>query len=276
MAGEAPAYPPLRLRPLGLGDVIDETARLYLRHFRRFVEVGAVALVPVGLLSAIPDLIFDAEEFSEARIFVAIAGGALWVPAMLVTLAAMTYLMSDVCLGRRPSVREVYGQVLGRLLPFLGLGLIVGAVLAILSVTLIGIPVAVYLFIMWLVSHVVLLIERQPIFRALGRSRRLVQGSWWRVFFFSIVLYFIYGILNGLFSFPAAMLSLIALAAELTGLFGGAVRILTYLLNVAGQVLVLPLYFGAYTVIYYDLRVRREALDIEQQAGELGLLPAAA
>jgi hypothetical protein len=44
------SYAAPRLRPMSAGDIIDEAIRLYRRHFRLFIVIGAIALVPLGLL----------------------------------------------------------------------------------------------------------------------------------------------------------------------------------------------------------------------------------
>ena len=46
--------PGSRLRPLDVGDLLDETFRLYRRHFWLLIGVGAVALLPATAISLAP------------------------------------------------------------------------------------------------------------------------------------------------------------------------------------------------------------------------------
>jgi hypothetical protein len=100
---------------------------------------------------------------------------------------------------------------------------------------------------------------------ALRRSWRLVRGSYWRVlgimFLLLLLLYILVGLPTGIASvviqlvFPDPVRHF-ALRQSLSTLIG-------YL----SQIVVLPLQLVAYTLLYYDLRVRKEGYDIELLAG---------
>jgi hypothetical protein len=100
---------------------------------------------------------------------------------------------------------------------------------------------------------------------ALRRSWRLVRGSYWRVLGIMLLL----------------LLLLYILVGVPTGIAGVAISIifpdpvrhfalrqsLSTLIGYISQIVVLPLQLVAYTLLYYDLRVRKEGYDIELLAG---------
>src|SRR6266568_8881306 len=49
--GRVSAPVPLRLRPLEIGDVLDETFRMYRRHFALFAGISVIFSIPLAALS---------------------------------------------------------------------------------------------------------------------------------------------------------------------------------------------------------------------------------
>jgi len=49
--GSVSAPVPLRLRPLEIGDVLDETFRMYRRHFLLLAGVSVIFSIPLAALS---------------------------------------------------------------------------------------------------------------------------------------------------------------------------------------------------------------------------------
>ena len=92
---------------------------------------------------------------------------------------------------------------------------------------------------------------------ALGRSRGLVQGSWWRVFGIGIVF--------------VVVLILATFIASIPGLIlGMANDTLGGLLVTMGSVFVAPIGYVGATLVYFDLRVRKEGYNVETLASEVG------
>ena len=102
---------------------------------------------------------------------------------------------------------------------------------------------------------------------ALGRSWRLSSGSRWRVIGIQALL----GILNlvlslligGIFGGLAA-----AGQTEQPGQFGVSTVVQT-LVNLASTIIWAPVEWIAFTILYYDLRVRKEAFDLQLAAEAL-------
>jgi hypothetical protein len=117
-----------------------------------------------------------------------------WLPLVIVvsTIAGTLYqgmvvgLVRDVQDGRRDSsVGELLGSVTPVLLPLVGAGLLSGLGIGIGFVALI-VP-GLYLVTIWAVIAPAIVIERKGVFAAFGRSRELVRGYGWPVFWVIVV-----------------------------------------------------------------------------------------
>lgn len=122
------------LRPLGIGELLDQAIRLYRRNFLRYLGIIAVVQIPVGLLQFLIALL--ALRFGSAlgsgR---AAALGAAVTPAVLgsylvgfvsfilvqgVGTAAMTRAVADNYLGTRTGFADAYRRIGRAWLPLLG------------------------------------------------------------------------------------------------------------------------------------------------------------
>jgi len=126
----------------------------------------------------------------------------------------------------------------------------------VLSLVLIGLPLLVYVLVVWFFYTQAIIIEGQGPVAALLRSWALVRGTWWRVFGIGIVFVLVLGI-AGVF---AAIPGLILFMANET---------LGNLLVSASTVLVAPIAYVGATLVYFDLRVRKEGYNVEMLRREL-------
>jgi hypothetical protein len=105
--------------------------------------------------------------------------------------------------------------------------------------------------------------------RGLGRSWNLVRGSWWRTFGILLVV----GILQTIISYALFILFGLIAAVFSTGDFQAAlVQVGSTLLSAV----VSPITTIAVVLLYFDLRVRREGLDLDQLAQQTSPGPAPA
>jgi hypothetical protein len=276
---------PSRLRPLDVGDLLDETFRLYRRHFWLLIGVGAVALLPTAAVSLAPAslstlMITGAGNMTNAGGSID-AGGALafcgsalfaWlvsIVANFLLFAAMTPAVSEARLGRPITVHAAYARALRRLGPIVGLVIVYSLVIGLLAITVIGIPVAIYLAVTWGFAFPVLLLEGKGIGRAISRSAELVRGSWWRVVGIGLLLLLLNTIAGVFFSIPSGVVSGLTMVLQLPGVLLVLVSALSLLLSAAGQILVGPILYCGWILLYYDLRVRKEGFDLELLAHEV-------
>lgn len=149
----------------------------------------------------------------------------------------------------------------------------VAAILALLLMLLLLI-VAMIVFAMialrfLFVTQAVVLEDHGPI-GALRRSWQLIRGSFWRVLGIVVLLVILVQIVMGI---PVIIMTMV-----LSFTLGGAAdplqnyllrQSITVLTSYAAQILVLPIYLSAYTLLYYDLRVRKEGYDLQLRAAHV-------
>jgi hypothetical protein len=117
-------------------------------------------------------------------------------------------------------------------------------------------------------AHVFLL-EGTGVFDAFGRSRDLMQGSFWRgvgVLVFVSAINMALGTIASLPQYAAAFF--LDEEGNLTTALS-AILALSSTLGIAINLLLMPLYTLLYTHFYWDLRVRKEGLDLETQLRRL-------
>jgi hypothetical protein len=239
-------------RPLDIGRALDLALLIYRRHFLALAVAMAVAVVPLGLLTIAPAPWGPIGALLE----LVVLGG--------VTPAIATLIVSDVREGVEPTVATVWR----RLAPMLaGLVLTVALAYVIMFVSIFLFLVPFLLLVVWfqLVGEVVV-IERRRFFAAMGRSRNLVQGSYWRVAGYLIVSVLITGVASG------ALAAAPTEAALQFGVHVDAAAAIGDALAIAARVLVAPVGALLMALLYFDLRMRHDGSDI---AAMLDALPAA-
>lgn len=269
----------IRLRPMGLGDILDETFRLYRANFLTFVVATAVVAVPVALLSGVLTLALGTGAQSEqmpspAMIMTAVAAGIpLAVIAFLgyfLSGAATVKLASGAILGEPIDVGSSYRSAFGRLGSLFLASFLAGLAVMGLFITVLGIPFAIYLGIGWALATHAIMLEGCSGTAALSRSSSLVSGHRWRTLGLSILIGILVSILQ---SIPAALVGGLSGGAAL--LEGGnasasmALQVMSTLMSALGQFLFGCLTWIVLTLLYYDLRVRKEAFDLEQVSDRL-------
>lgn len=135
------------------------------------------------------------------------------------------------------------------------------AVLLVAVLVLAGIAAALAGFGYLAVAIQAAAVERRFHVKALGRSVRLVRGRLWRTVGVALVLYLVWGIVSAILSSPNLVLNLVV--------GGRAAAILGALVGALVQAALMPFLPVAFTLLYYDLRVRKEGLDLEVMAGQL-------
>jgi hypothetical protein len=132
-------------------------------------------------------------------------------------------LVRDVQDGRRDSsVGELFGFAAPVLLPLIGAGILYGLAVGVGLVLLI-VP-GLFLLTIWAVIAPVIVVERSGVFAAFGRSRELVRGNGWHVFWVIAVGFLISfagaivfgGIASALSNGPIVRIVFSALASTIT------------------------------------------------------------
>lgn len=135
-------------------------------------------------------------------------------------------------------------------------------------VVLLGLA-ALFFLIRFLLTTQAIVLEAQGPLDGLRRSWRLVGGSFWR----TVGIVVLMGILTYVISAVPATIVSFALTFGSGGALNNLVRnqAITTLLAQIGVIVALPLQLGVYTLLYYDLRVRKEGYDLELMAQQTAL-----
>ncbi|HWD70130.1 MAG TPA: hypothetical protein VG293_08025 [Solirubrobacteraceae bacterium] len=264
-----------------MGEILDAAIKLYLGNARVLMGSAAAIVVPIQLLSGIVlmSAYSDGHDISSgfsgfgqtvtpaeahARLGAsAINGVTSWVAGAFV-LAACIKALSDAYLGESPTATGSLRFGLRRLLPLLGLTIVytIGQLLGFVALIITGI----WLYAMWSVRVPACVIERAGPFRSLRRSYGLVKGRWWPVAGVLIVSYFMVLVIGGLISG-----GLIAAAISNSNPSVQFAVTISVLSGIISGVLLQPFSAAVVTVLYYDLRIRKEGYDLELLADQLGL-----
>jgi hypothetical protein len=142
-------------------------------------------------------------------------------------------------------------------------GLAIAAVLGLFAVVLVMIVVGLFFYVRLLLATQAIVLEGQGPFAGLRRSWRLVGQAFWRSLGIFVLVYAFMYIVSLVIQLP-----LIVLGAFFGMLFNNSVlyQSLTSLVTYGVLILVLPLQFIVFTLLYYDLRIRKEGYDLELMA----------
>lgn len=265
------------LRPRTVWDIGDDAFDLYRSHFTRFASVVGVVFVPTSLLIAFWTTTWlrpymRNPEDPSAWLFPMAGGAMLTLPLTAITrilyTGAAAAAVEDILSGRNATLGSVYRRTFSRFFPLIGGALIVGLIS---SIGLCGTQL-VYNLIYSFFAFVPMLImlEKLNIPAAISRSQQIVSGQFGRTFGLLMLLSaleWVAGIGIGLAA--QGGVSLLPHAKDLASVETRNI-ILTQAVQAVGTLLAAPITPIAMTLLYYDLRVRREGLDMEAEAAEIG------
>ena len=273
---------PAGLRPLGIGEILDVGIKIYRARFDVLVKAVAVVLAPVFVLTALIRISIPAgDDFLQETqpgatpeidfdvLWPLIAGGLLIVIvaylASQIATGACFKAVSGAYLDEEPGWRESVrfgGSKVGSLvwLSFL-------TALCVLPALFLCFVPGVYLWVVWSVAAPVLLLEDLRGWKAMKRSRQLVTGRFWP----TIVIVFL--VLLVTVTVQLAIGGILAVVVSLSG-NEVALAIADAIGQTASGVLTTPLSAAILTVLYFDLRVRKEGFDLELLSRRMGIDPA--
>jgi len=298
--GEAP-----QLRPLGVGDIVDRVFALYRARPLHFLTIAAVPYLVLVLSIAGLALVFAASFIGIANIANDAANGEVPDPAAVLAAfssiavfllaivvlavvilsaqsAALVDAMSEGYLGRRITLGQAFRDGLAAAPSVIGAGflvffglialwavLIIAAAisqqgLVVLGVVLFALVGTAYIAASTLVAPVVATVERVGPATALRRSWTLSEGNRWRIIGLELLLLIINGVIS-------TLLSTVFVTAFISDL--NTRTIVQQIANVVATVAWAPVQWGTFAILYYDLRVRHEAFDLQLAAEALPRQP---
>ncbi len=237
-----------QMRAMSLGEILDGAFAVYRRHFGTLFGIAVVCYGIPALLDVYVELrggvIFAAGMWILARILSAVGG--------LIAAGATVKVVSDAFLGIEPVMGDAMYFAAGKMWRILVAG-VAKYLLIVLAGLLLVVPGIIVACGYAVVVQAVVLEDLQAATDALGRSWNLTRGHKWKVFFLGVVLF--------------ALLAVPSAAAGAITAFVPAAAVLVALV----QLLIYPIFSCAFTLFYYDLRVRKEAFDLEHLSHQLGI-----
>jgi hypothetical protein len=248
---------PHTLRPLSLGQLLDQTFNIYRTNFLLFIGISAIPNVALLALqfgfSGIVSM--DRKEVGIATVigglFTLVASAFV---AALVT-AATTLGVSDIYLDRPTTIMSCFSRVARKAPRVVFVSFVVGLIVGV--GTLLCIIPGIYWAGVYGIAVPAAVLEDIPGPQAISRSKDLTRDSVGRI----IVVYFLTTIFTiGMLVALDAGLNLVGLAASTKFLHK---QVLDQVLTTLGGIVFGPITAIALTLAYYDQRVRKEAFDIE-------------
>lgn len=278
----------LDLRPLSLGEILDRTFTLYKRHFVLFagismipqllvlafqmVQVFFIKMPQAPVPQNVPQEIsqWQASGTSGAGflagvllgVVLGIAGVIVYLVAVLLANGATVLAVSELYLGRSITVGESLRRVRGELGTLFGVAILTGLVCLAGFIFLI-IP-GIYLFLRLAVSVPAAVIENLGPRGSLERSYGLTKDFAGRVFLIFLLYVILFIAATSLFQYP--FLFAVAFTKNDPVMFRFWFA-LVQIGGIAANVLVTPVITIATSLLYYDLRVRKEAFDLQVMMG---------
>jgi len=251
------------LRPLSTGELLDRTFSLYRNHFMLFVGIFALPrLLVLGL---------QFWQLADQRPYARmpnIFASLLWSVALMIvgmimaaaSQAATVIAVSELHLDRPASVTDSFSRVKGHLLGVIAISIIV--VIGMGAGLIAFIVPGVLLAIIWSVAVPAKVLENKGALAALSRSVDLVKGDWGRVFvIYLLVLVLSIGV-PLLFGVPIVIATYMSAKAGMKNAVLGW-QIASLVASFVAVSLVGAVGTIAFSLVYYDERVRKEAFDLQ-------------
>ena len=283
-----------------LGEILDGSFNIYRRHFGLFMRLSLILVWLPTALGIYFNLRFSNNPFAFLNVFTENLGRNIGITLLVITIYAVCGLLltsgtiriiSDSYLGQEPELMESLRFGGGKLVPLvlvtfskgllvillyissaMGVGLlyfagkVLGPGVAALTI-FVGVIGAVW-FVIWVMcgygatTPIVVLEELGSSFDAFGRSWELTRDARGKVFGTIVVTWLISQFVPGM---------VINGLGNLVGIAGNESLqpVFIVLASLIG-ILLAPIMPCALTLLYYDLRVRREAFDLQVLSEQLG------
>ena len=273
-------------RPMSISQILDVTFRLYRERFTTFLIIALVVYVPFSILIALFSLGGSGTIAGPGGVQMMnptgmILGGLGFLVLMVIFLplcaAALTENISAAYLGRNLTATDSYQRAVPRLGALIGTQLLIGIVVAVMwaivgvlfyllgyiafVVAIIAFVATIILMLSFYVIVPIVVLEGSSGTAALGRSRELMKGNLGKAF----GLGFVVGIIGAIFG---------AILGFVVALIPWPSHMLAIFIQNLANAFVLPIQTAPILLLYYDLRIRKEAFDLQMLASAVEQQPA--
>jgi len=297
------------LRPRSIGELLDGAFTLYRRNFLLLVAIAATVQLPYAVLQLVVYRVADiggrigslqtfgttinnqngqltpgqtSQLTGDIGAFAVYIGVLLLVQYFVVyplSLAATTHAVSNRFLDNPATVggsyRAAFGMWRSLIAMVLLLALMIGGsfAIAVLLGVLTGSPALIFLLVLVVavfaaivlvrtdVAAQTIVIERTSGRGGLRRSWRLTKGFFWRIVGILLVLGLLQGIVGAVLGLPV-----VAVAQSLPL---DTQQMISQAVSAVSAIFVAPVTLVTLTLLYYDLRIRREGFDLEMLTAAL-------
>lgn len=229
------------------GPVIAKSLALLRRHLLKFLLLSILAALPPLLLAAYPAAVH--RPLDPNYLALALGSGLLTLFLLALCQPAILFGAFQTMRGRDFDLAEALGKAVERLAPVIGVSLLMLA--AILAGSLLLLVPGLVLWTMFMVAVPVCVVERLGPIGSLRRSAALTKGNRLRLF--------------GLFLLLLVGLTALRYLVDLVGVSIGG-RLVAGIFDVGFDALSTAFELVAIAVVYHDLRVAKEGIDIERLA----------
>jgi hypothetical protein len=263
-------------------EILDRTFRLYRENFVQYAGLVAIVTIPLTVFNLIAtqsylgglqsnDLSFRQQQAAASSYLTGV-----FILAMIVGLlqavfvnGTLTYIASENHLGQKVTIAEAFSRVRGRFMTlFLALFvfyLVIGGLAFISAITvtcligILGFGLLIYMGVTinaFLAPTIVL--ENVGVTQAINRSLGLGKARFWTVLGLMALIFVISFILQFAFTLLQQLLGQgVVASASLDGS-----TIVSTIIQTIITIFIAPITPIAFTLMYYDTRIRLEALDI--------------
>ncbi|MYB96659.1 hypothetical protein F4054_12800 [Candidatus Poribacteria bacterium] len=258
-------------------DILDTTFSLYRKHFSLFLGLVVFSILSeLGshLLANFSQFFFHRSPLlGIAIVLIAMTFFVIGIGGIVIGSCA-TYLCENV------TIRSVLQRTMDRFWPLLGCLLLWLLVVTALTVTVIGIPFAIYFAVRWGFFIQTIMFEKPVITIALGRSGELVKPMWWRVFGMLLAILLLSTVVHAVIEISIGFILVATnLVSEVDfidilewGLFGVPFEGVTpffhtisIVIHLAVYAISFPIWIIGITLLYFNQRIRIDGFDIEMQ-----------
>ncbi len=221
-----------------LGQIIDTSIKLYSQNFSVLFSIAAL-VIPLGIAAGIFQTISDEVAGSIITSLISLGQAAV----NLLAGSAIIVAINDKDEGRSAEFGRSYDAAFGRI------GTLVMALLraafhvVLFAITIVGIPWAIQRAVRWVFIQQTVMIEGATWDQALGKSADVVIGSWWRTLGIWLLITLLAAVPVGIAQ------ATFVLAPVLVSSIAGALL----------EALVLPFVAIGTTLLYFDLKIRKDA-----------------
>lgn len=295
--GWAPAWTPMPgvvpLRPLGVGELLDGGVKIIRRYPKPTLALSAVVSLAVTLITIAFVLAFaqaetlstdttTGETFNTSFNGASLPGTVLNFLGGAVLTGALVTVVSRAVLGQPATVADAWAATRPRLWALLGVSFLRGVIAAVpIAVVVVAallagplalllviplIPFEIWAYTVLSLAPAALVLERVGLLAALRRSRVLVMRSFWRILGMLLLAGVITSMIASILTIPVVVVAELPLFRDGQATLGAGFLIATAIASGIAQTLVAPYSAGLRALLYVDLRMRTEGLDVALQA----------